>query len=85
MKVQKSDRVVEIENMVLLHVKSRETSLFLLETKLDCTVDDVLKAIADVQNGRLKVLRICTEVEELVRSLFEASNEESKKLSATKS
>jgi hypothetical protein len=85
LKVQKSDRVVEIENMVLLHVKSRETSLFLLETKLDCTVDDVLKAIADVQNGRLKVLRICTEVEELVRSLFEASNEESKKLSATKS
>jgi hypothetical protein len=85
LKVQKSDRVVEIENMVLLHVKSRETSLFLLETKLDCTVDDVLKAIADVQNGRLKVLRICTEVEELVRSLFEASNEESKKSSATKS
>ena len=53
--------------MVLLHVKSRETSLFLLESKLDATVDDVLKSIADIQNGRLKILRICTEVEELVK------------------
>ncbi len=52
--------------MVLLHVKSRETSLFLFETKLDSDVDDVLKSIAQIQNGRLKVLRICYEVEELV-------------------
>ena len=52
--------------MVLLHVKSRESSLFLFETKLESSVDDILKSIADVQNGRLKVLRVCAEVDELV-------------------
>ena len=41
----------------------------MLESKLDATVDDVLKSIADIQNGRLKILRICTEVEELVNDL----------------
>ena len=52
--------------MVLLHVKSKESSLFLLETKLDSSVEDILKSIAEIQNGRLKVLRVCYEVEELV-------------------
>ena len=52
--------------MVLLHVKSKESSLFLLETKLDSNVEDILKSIAEIQNGRLKVLRVCYEVEELV-------------------
>jgi hypothetical protein len=56
--------------MVLLHVKNREASLFMLEAKLDSVVDDVLKTVTDVQNGRLKVLRLCYEVEELVRLDF---------------
>jgi hypothetical protein len=52
--------------MVLLHIKSRESSLFLFETKLESSVDDVLKSVAAIQNGRLKVLRVCSEVDELV-------------------
>ena len=52
--------------MVFLTVKSRESSLFIFEAKLDDCVDDVLKSIADIQNGLLKIIRICTEMEELV-------------------
>jgi len=56
--------------MVFLNVKSRESNLFILEAKLDSNVDEVIKSIADIQNGRLKILRICTEIEELVRYLL---------------
>ncbi|XP_041971381.1 cilia- and flagella-associated protein 298-A [Aricia agestis] len=51
--------------MVVLHVKRGDESQFLHETSIDSLVDDVVKDIVGIYNGRLKVTRICYEMEEL--------------------
>ena len=52
--------------MVVLHVKKND-SLFLLETKLDASVDATLDKILCIYNGSLKIARICSEITDLAR------------------
>ena len=52
--------------MVVLHVKKND-SLFLLETKLDASVDATLDTILCIYNGSLKIARICSEMTDLAR------------------
>ncbi|KAM5181238.1 cilia- and flagella-associated protein 298-A-like [Mantella aurantiaca] len=51
--------------MVRLHVKHGEESQFIFDTTVAVPVDDLVKEIAAIYNGRLKVIRICSEMEEL--------------------
>lgn len=51
--------------MVLLHIKRGDESQFLYETNLDISVEILLLEIVSVYNGRLKISRICGEIEEL--------------------
>ncbi|EFA01664.2 UPF0769 protein CG18675-like Protein [Tribolium castaneum] len=53
--------------MVILHVKHNDQSQFLYETTLNTPVEDVATKITAVYNGRLKVNRICSEMEELAK------------------
>ncbi|XP_049881430.1 cilia- and flagella-associated protein 298-A [Pectinophora gossypiella] len=53
--------------MVILHVKRGDENQFLYETNVDNEVDDVVKDIVAIYNGRLKVTRICYEGEELMK------------------
>ncbi|XP_072946480.1 cilia- and flagella-associated protein 298-A [Epargyreus clarus] len=51
--------------MVILHVKRGDENQFLYETSVDKSVDEVVKDIVAIFNGRLKVTRICYELDEL--------------------
>ncbi|XP_069060132.1 cilia- and flagella-associated protein 298 [Pleurodeles waltl] len=51
--------------MVLLHVKCRDESQFLFETTVEVSLEELTKQIACIYNGRLKVERICFEIQEL--------------------
>ncbi|KOB77868.1 Uncharacterized protein OBRU01_03338 [Operophtera brumata] len=51
--------------MVVLHVKRGDESQFLYETEVEKSVDEVVEDITAIFNGRLKVERICYEMEEL--------------------
>ncbi|XP_004933535.1 cilia- and flagella-associated protein 298-A [Bombyx mori] len=51
--------------MVLFHVKRGDESQFLYQTEVEKPVNDVVKDIVAIFNGRLKVTRICHEMEEL--------------------
>ncbi|CAH1800254.1 unnamed protein product [Owenia fusiformis] len=51
--------------MVKLHIKKAEESLFLYETTVQILIDDMMKDVAAIYNGRLKVERLCWEVESL--------------------
>lgn len=51
--------------MVKLHLKKGEESHFLYETTVDITIDELLANVIAIYNGRLKVHRICSELEEL--------------------
>ncbi|XP_068086088.1 cilia- and flagella-associated protein 298 isoform X3 [Anabrus simplex] len=51
--------------MVKLLVKRRDENQFLYETTLNTPVKDVLEEILSIFNGRLKVRRICSEMESL--------------------
>lgn len=51
--------------MVVFHVKRGEESQFIYETDVKNDVDYVVKDITAIYNGRLKVTRICYEIEEL--------------------
>ncbi|XP_059613575.1 cilia- and flagella-associated protein 298 isoform X2 [Phlebotomus argentipes] len=53
--------------MVRLHVKRGEENLFIYETLVTEKVEDVLRGVLPIFNGRLKVGRICMEMEELVK------------------
>jgi hypothetical protein len=46
--------------MVKLHVKKGEDSQFLFETTTDTSVEDALKSICNIYNGRLKISRLCS-------------------------
>ncbi|XP_069127896.1 cilia- and flagella-associated protein 298-like [Argopecten irradians] len=51
--------------MVKLHIKKADESQFLYETTVEMPVDDLLEDLTTIYNGRLKVQRICAEIEEL--------------------
>lgn len=51
--------------MVLLHVKHDNESQFLLDTMGSISIEDLTKEITRIYNGRLKVHRICAEIETL--------------------
>lgn len=53
--------------MVRLHVKKGDESQFLYETSLNKTVEAELALIVNIYNGRLKIIRICYELEELAK------------------
>ena len=45
--------------MVRLHVKKGDDSQFLYDTSVEASVDDVIRDVAVISNGRLKISRIC--------------------------
>lgn len=49
--------------MVKLHIKKGDDSHFLFETTVDQSVADCVKQVAQIFNGRLKIERLCTEIE----------------------
>ncbi|XP_050085950.1 cilia- and flagella-associated protein 298 isoform X2 [Anopheles aquasalis] len=53
--------------MVLLHVKRGEESQFLYETSTSVRVEQLGYELVTIYNGRLKVSRICSEMEELAK------------------
>ncbi|CAG5136661.1 unnamed protein product [Candidula unifasciata] len=53
--------------MVKIHVKRGDESQFLYEASIDTPVADILKDCATIYNGRLKVDRICGEMQELAK------------------
>ncbi|XP_021924692.1 UPF0769 protein C21orf59 homolog isoform X3 [Zootermopsis nevadensis] len=53
--------------MVKLHVKRGDESLFLYDTTVEKQVDEIIKEVTVIYNGRLKIRRICDEMEELAK------------------
>ncbi|KFB43540.1 AGAP002817-PA-like protein [Anopheles sinensis] len=53
--------------MVLLHVKRGEESQFLYETTTAVRVEQLAYELVTIYNGRLKVSRVCSEIEELAK------------------
>lgn len=51
--------------MVRLHVKQGDESQFLYDTTVTCPTSDLLLDLLEIYNGRLKISRICYEIEEL--------------------
>lgn len=51
--------------MVIIHVKHKDESQFLYETTLNTSVNDLIKSMVAIYNGRLKIDRITSEMEEL--------------------
>lgn len=49
--------------MVLLHIKRRTESQFLFETSSSTPIFNIIKEIVTIYNGRLKVDRICSEID----------------------
>jgi hypothetical protein len=49
--------------MVKLHIKKGDESQFLFETSVDVMVDDLIKQLVKLYNGRLKIQRLCQEME----------------------
>jgi hypothetical protein len=45
--------------MVKLHVKRGDESQFLYETTVNKVVDEIIKEVTIIYNGRLKIRRIC--------------------------
>lgn len=48
-----------------LHIKKGDESQFLYETTVELPIDELVKDVCAIHNGRLKVQRICAEMEEL--------------------
>lgn len=53
--------------MVLLHIKRGNDSQFLYETSASIKVSQLNAEIGSIYNGRLKIKRICGEIEELTK------------------
>lgn len=49
--------------MVRLHVKKGDEDLFLFETSVDAALSSVTREIAKIYNARLKIARMCAEIE----------------------
>jgi hypothetical protein len=54
--------------MVKLHIKKGDDSHFLYETTVSANVEAELKTILNIYNGRLKVDRLCSEIEYLSKA-----------------
>lgn len=65
--VSKKSAHFQFNKMVILHVKRENESQFLYETDVSKSVDEVVKDLVAIFNGRLKVTRICYEIEELAK------------------
>ncbi|XP_053670721.1 cilia- and flagella-associated protein 298-like isoform X2 [Anopheles nili] len=53
--------------MVLLHVKRGDESQFLFDTSTGIGVEQLAYDLVSIYNGRLKVSRVCSEIEELAK------------------
>ncbi|KAK0162156.1 hypothetical protein PV327_008517 [Microctonus hyperodae] len=53
--------------MVRLHIKKGDESQFLFDTTVDSLISNVINHITVIYNGRLKIFRICYEIEELAK------------------
>ncbi|KAL4233668.1 hypothetical protein ACF0H5_008350 [Mactra antiquata] len=53
--------------MVKLVIKKGDEAQFLYETTVDTSVDDALSEVCAIYNGRLKVQRLCAEIEDLAQ------------------
>ncbi|XP_014242590.1 UPF0769 protein C21orf59 homolog isoform X3 [Cimex lectularius] len=53
--------------MVVMHVKVGDESQFLFNTSVSCKTSDIINDVAIIYNGRLKVSRICSEMEEMAK------------------
>lgn len=53
--------------MVLIHIKHKDQSQFLYDATLATSVDDLVNNVTGIYNGRLKVNRVCMEIEELAK------------------
>ncbi|KAF8778756.1 Cilia- and flagella-associated protein 298 like protein [Argiope bruennichi] len=51
--------------MVKLHVKKGDQSLFWFETQTSDNIRDLTKSLVQIHNGKLKIQRLCYEIEEL--------------------
>lgn len=49
--------------MVKLHIKKGDESQFLFETTTEQSVDEMLQIVCNIYNGRLKVERLCSEID----------------------
>ncbi|GFU02603.1 cilia- and flagella-associated protein 298, partial [Nephila pilipes] len=53
------------EKMVKLHVKIGDQSLFWFETLTSVNIGELLKSLMEIHNGKLKIRRLCYEIEEM--------------------
>lgn len=53
--------------MVRLHIKRGDQNQFLYETKLPTTIIQLIGELVTIFNGRLKIFRICAEIEDLAK------------------
>ncbi|XP_069697790.1 cilia- and flagella-associated protein 298 isoform X2 [Periplaneta americana] len=53
--------------MVKLVIKKGDQNQFLYETTVSTPVDEIIKEVTTIYNGRLKISRICDEMEELAK------------------
>ena len=53
--------------MVRLHVKKGDDDLFLYDTAADTPINDLIRQICRIHNGRLKVFRMAAEMEDLTQ------------------
>lgn len=53
--------------MVRLHIKKGDESHFLYDTTVNIEIGKLLEELVVIYNGRLKITRICYELEELVK------------------
>ncbi len=51
--------IIYSQDMVQLHLKKGDESQFLVETTVQVLIDDLMKEIVPIYNGRLKVERLC--------------------------
>lgn len=51
--------------MVVIHIKKGDESQFLHETPKASIIEEVINQVTVIYNGRLKIERICSEIEEL--------------------
>ncbi|KAJ8930783.1 hypothetical protein NQ314_016378 [Rhamnusium bicolor] len=51
--------------MVIIQIKHKDENQFLFESTLNTSVENLVTSVVAIYNGRLKIYRICSEMEEL--------------------
>ena len=59
-----------LDRMVKLHIKKGDDSQFLYETTVEQPVDELLKDVSAIYNGRLKIQRICAGITTLILNFW---------------